>query len=243
MIALKLNKHKVVVYDSIEDLPIVNYHKYNKLMLVDSGIGSELSDIDAHITKIASFIKTNPNLAVAELTNLQQSLYFINQNISPKNIAYMALISEVDGDKVTDLSDDNLMKIFGLLNEEKMYLLEKVFNGLKKKINDELEQYFPLIADNVLIKEAYELIKRRANIQLHGIITGEDIQKEIDGINTEILTKEKPKAFSGKESILIKIDKNFDQTCMLISQKLNANAKVLTVMEYYNAVELISDKK
>jgi len=133
MIALKLNKHKVVVYDSIEDLPIVNYHKYNKLMLVDSGIGSELSDIDAHITKIASFIKTNPNLAVAELTNLQQSLYFINQNISPKNIAYMALISEVDGDKVTDLSDDNLMKIFGLLNEEKMSLLEKVFNGLKKK--------------------------------------------------------------------------------------------------------------
>lgn len=36
----------VELYDSIEDLPIMRFHKYNKMLLVDAGVGSDLSDFD-----------------------------------------------------------------------------------------------------------------------------------------------------------------------------------------------------
>ena len=43
-----LAKHKVELYDSIDELPIVRFHKYNKMLLIDAGVGSDLSDWDAN---------------------------------------------------------------------------------------------------------------------------------------------------------------------------------------------------
>lgn len=48
-----------------------------------------------------------------------------------------------------------------------------------------------------------------------------------------------PKVFIGSESIEIKYDKQFESTCLLISQKTNANAKKMTVLQFYNAVDNI----
>ena len=44
-----INNHIVILYDSIDELPIIRFHKYNKYMLIDSGIGSDLNDINVHI--------------------------------------------------------------------------------------------------------------------------------------------------------------------------------------------------
>lgn len=56
---LTVNKKTVRVYDSIDEMPIINFQKYNKYLLIDSGIGSDVDDIDAHIARIAKFIKSN----------------------------------------------------------------------------------------------------------------------------------------------------------------------------------------
>ena len=53
-----INKKTICVYDSIDELPIVNFQKYNKYLMIDSGIGSDVDDIDTHITKIAKYIKS-----------------------------------------------------------------------------------------------------------------------------------------------------------------------------------------
>ena len=44
-----INNKKVELYDSIEDLPIIRFHKYNKMLLVDAGVGSDLADFDRHV--------------------------------------------------------------------------------------------------------------------------------------------------------------------------------------------------
>ena len=36
MIMKNINGHVVKIYDSIEELPIINFQKYNKFMLIDS---------------------------------------------------------------------------------------------------------------------------------------------------------------------------------------------------------------
>ena len=54
---LIVNKKVVRVYDSIDEMPIVNFQKYNKYLLIDSGIGSDADDIDAHITRVEMCIR------------------------------------------------------------------------------------------------------------------------------------------------------------------------------------------
>ena len=73
---LIVNKKVVRVYDSIDEMPIVNFQKYNKYLLIDSGIGSDADDIDAHITRVAKFIKSNnAKKALQELQNMRQNIY------------------------------------------------------------------------------------------------------------------------------------------------------------------------
>lgn len=117
---LLINKKVVRVYDSINEMPIVNFQKYNKYLLIDSGIGSDADDIDTHIIKIAKYIKSNNNKkALQELQNMRQNIYMVNSEISPKYLAFAALIHSVDGKKADDLSDDGLKKLLSDLKEVK----------------------------------------------------------------------------------------------------------------------------
>ena len=55
----QIGKHKVEVYDSIDALPVLRFHAFNKMMLVDSGIGSDLNDWDAHAERVIRFIMSD----------------------------------------------------------------------------------------------------------------------------------------------------------------------------------------
>lgn len=130
-----INKKTICVYDSIDEMPIANFQKYNKYLMIDSGIGSDVDDIDAHITKIAKYIKSkDEKKALLELQNMRQSMYMVNSEISPKYLAFAALIHSIDGKEVTDLSDDGLK---ALLEEIKQIKHSKVIDflfWLKKKL-------------------------------------------------------------------------------------------------------------
>ena len=41
---VELAGHKVVLYDSIDELPIARFHKYNRYLLVDAGVLMESCD-------------------------------------------------------------------------------------------------------------------------------------------------------------------------------------------------------
>lgn len=54
-----------------------------------------------------------------------------------------------------------------------------------------------------------------------------------------MLNMHTPKVFIGSESIEVKYDKQFESTCLLISQKTNMNARKMTVLQFYNATSNI----
>lgn len=131
---LLVNNKIIRVYDSIDEMPIVNFQKYNKYLLIDSGIGSDADDIDAHIVKIAKFIKANNNKkALQELQNMRQNMYMVNNEISPKYLAFAALIHSIDGKEVNDLSDDGLKKLLHDLRDVKHSKVIDFLLWLKKK--------------------------------------------------------------------------------------------------------------
>lgn len=135
MKTLLLNKKIIKVYDSIDEMPIVNFQKYNKYLLIDSGIGSDADDIDSHIVKIAKFIRAGDNKkALQELQNMRQNMYMVNNEISPKYLAFAALIHSIDGKELTDLSDDGLKEVLNRIKKIKHSKIIEFLYSLKKKL-------------------------------------------------------------------------------------------------------------
>ena len=240
MKSLLINKKIIRVYDSIDEMPIVNFQKYNKYLLIDSGIGSDADDIDAHIIKIAKFIKANNSKkALQELQNMRQNMYMVNSEISPKYLAFAALIHSIDGKEVNDLSDDGLKKLLQDLKDIKHSKVINFLLWLKKKVTNELETYVPGDFVDPKEKEAYDRLKNRTLLVLDSIINNTDNTKQIESIDTMMLNMHAPKVFIGSESVEVKYDKQFESTCLLIAQKTNMDARKMTVLQFYNAIDNI----
>lgn len=240
---LTVNKKTVRVYDSIDEMPIINFQKYNKYLLIDSGIGSDVDDIDAHIARIAKFIKSNnAKKALQELQNMRQNMYMVNSEISPKYLAFAALIHSIDGEEVNDLSDDGLKNVLARLKEIKHSKIIDFLVWLKKKVTTELEMYFPGDFVNPKEKDAYDKLKQRTLFVLDSMINGTDNSEQIETIDMVMLNMHSPKSYIGSESVEIKYDKQFESTCLLIAQKTNMDAKKMTVLQFYNAVDNIKQQ-
>lgn len=239
---IALGGHDLEIYDSIDELPVIRFHKYNKMLLVDSGIGSDLSDFDSHIERAIRYCRTKPELAAAELDNLRQNVYFIQQEVSPKHLAFCVLVKSINGEPFTDLSDDGLKSLLEKLNESPNKEMTAQLDAVKKKIDDELSLYFPKVFDDATVKEYYDQLKRRTLLMLEAIISGENRESEIDEITGMLLTFAKPLIFQGENSAEIEYDKQFESMCLLLSQQLHVNPKSFTVLEYYNAFDYLKEQ-
>jgi hypothetical protein len=134
MITKNINGHVVKIYDSIEELPIINFQKYNKFMLIDSVIGSDIADIDVSILKVLKYIQQGDiDMAVKQLDNMRNAMHLVAQEISPKYLAFAALLAEIDGKPITDVSDSNLRSILEVLNTERKSFIDAILLQFKKK--------------------------------------------------------------------------------------------------------------
>lgn len=239
MKTIHVNDMEIKLYDSIDEMPIVNFQKYNKFILLDSGLGSDIESVDDKIVNLAKLIKSDLTKASQELQNMRQTMHMIVSNISPKHMAFAALIHSIDGERVTDLSDDNLKSILDKINEIKHSVITDFLMWLKKKLDTELEVYFPYEFDSAKEKETYDKLKQRTMLRLEGIAEDKDNSDKIEVIDAFLFSLYKPKVFEGKESVEVKYDKQFESACMLISQKTNMKAKSMTVLEFYNTLDNI----
>lgn len=239
MIDVKVGKYKLKMYESINELPVERYHMYNKMLMVDAGVGSTIESFDLHIEKVLRFMKDKPDLAAKELENLRQNVYLLQERLSPRNLAFCALVAEVNGKPQDDITSGGLKRLAKKFDKVIQKDIDDILSDVKKKISDELELYFPQLFDDVDAKEYVELIRRRALLQCDSLIENKDLSKEIDVLTLRILSFNAPKTFSGKESEEIKIDKQFEEMCLGLSQVLGLNVKKFTVMEYYSAFEHI----
>lgn len=130
----KVNNHTVEIYESIDEMPIQRFQKYNKYMLIDSSIGSDIQDILNHIDRTKIYIKGEPNLAIAELDNMKQAIYLVGEEMSPKYMAFAVLVRKIDGHETNDLTDSGLKKVLEILNEAKKGWMDFILEQVKKKL-------------------------------------------------------------------------------------------------------------
>lgn len=235
-----LAKKKLAIYDSIDEMPIVNYQKFNKYCIFDSSIGADIDAINNHASMIAKLIDSDTAKAKIELQNMMQSVAMVVHEISPKYLAFAALIHSIDGEKVTDYSDENLKNIIKLLQTEKHSKLLQIFDSIKKKVSQELKTYFPQVSDNAKEKEYYARLLRRIILQLEEISNSVDNSEKIKNLETEMLLSYKPQSFVGSNSFEIVYDRNFESACTIIGQEAGLDAHIMTVLQYYLTLENIN---
>ena len=92
-------------------------------------------------------------------------------------------------------------------------------------------------------KEYWELVRRKALLQLDEITEGSDHSEEIAALDSQRVRVEKPRIFQGDRNAEVLYDKNFVGCCIAIAQNLNMDAKRMTVLEYYRAIEVLEEQQ
>ena len=239
----RFGKHKVTYYETINELPITRFHVYNKMLLVDSGIGSTIADFDNHLDRIVAFLHRNETESVyKEIDNIRQNVFLIQSALSPKHLAFAAIIKEIDGIERDDLTDDGLKATLAMIGDSSIGEADDIMSSAKKKIEEELELYFPHLFADSSVKEMYDLMLKRTKLVLYGIIDNTDNKEEIKDITEELITYTKPKDFTSENGIELAADKQFERICVMLSESLHTNPKTYTVMEFYTAFDYLKEK-
>ena len=246
MVTEKIGKHTVEYYDSIDALPIVRFHKYQKLLLVDAGVGSDITAFDQRVEKARRFIVAGkPDQAQQELENLRQCVYLIQTELSPKHRAFAALVTKIDGQDCNDIGDDALAAVTEKLNDVPEIELTARLEAVKKKIDGELILYFPALFNDSDVKEYYDILRKRTLEILNGIVAGEqdpDRTAIVEKLTTALITYSHPKLFTGSDGVEIQFDRQFENLCLVLSEQLHVDPKKYSVLEFYNAFDFVKER-
>ena len=129
-----LNGKKVRLYDSIDSLPIERFHVYNRMLLVDGGIGSDISDFDAHVEKVVRYIKNNDREnAAKEMENLRQNVYMVLEGQNVRHLSFACLVQSIDGRECSDLSTEGLKNVLEQLGGTPIHDITTSTEEVKKK--------------------------------------------------------------------------------------------------------------
>lgn len=242
---LQLNGHKVRIYDSIDALPITRFHSYNRMLLVDAGVGSDISDFDNHIERMVRYIRKGDNEnAAKELENMRQNVFMIMSGQSVRDLSFACLVASIDDKPCDDMSQEALQRIVETLGGATRGELTEAYQSAKKKIDKDLSLYFPSLFDDVTTREYYDIVKRLTLTNLTRIADGDsDERKEAaEQLRERLILFQKPKVFTGSEGIEVRHDKEFETMCLAITKETGRDAKRMTVLEYYNAYEYLREK-
>jgi len=114
---LKLGKHKIEFYDSIDSLPFDRFNSFNKYVMLDAELGSDVMAFDTKISKIFQFLgKEMTKEATGELYNLRNTYHNVMNENNVRGLAFACLVRRIDGEKVDDFSIENMRSILEKLS-------------------------------------------------------------------------------------------------------------------------------
>lgn len=232
----KINKHRFEFYDSIEDLPISRFHKYSKYMLVASGIGDSIADVDEHIEKIMNLIDYDASKAKRELMNMRHNIITILEEQDIRHMGFMYFVYSVDGKKWEDFSEGGVQKLYEMILGESELAMASAERGIRERLDAELRDYFPQVFNDGNLN-LLDYTRKRALLQIDEVLNDTDNSAEIRKLSEFLTIGYKPLIFDGDESAELQFDKQFEQMCLVLSKEFGGEPKKYSVMEYYSAYE------
>lgn len=236
---IEVRGHRIELYDGIDEMPIVRYHQFTKMLLIGDGLGCDIEALRGKVNEARLLIRDGETKkADSELVSLWQTLTFIERAVDPKSIAYAALVKSIDGEEQADHTQAGLERVRARLDgwltktERDAELL-----SVKKKIQQEARYYFP--ENNKEDVEMVGLLERLARVKLDGMIEGRDVSGEVRRIEARMRKIRKEIDYTQFEK---DNDVLFEQGCLSITEQLGKDAKSMTVMEYEAALKLLNER-
>ena len=128
-----INNHRVELFESVEDLPMIRFQKYSKYVLIDSGVGNTYEDVLKKIAKVNGYIERKDfESAKGDLKNMALSVSLVFSEMNLKSLAFACLVKSVDDEPVTDISEEGLQKVLLKLQHERAGLIFGILSRVKK---------------------------------------------------------------------------------------------------------------
>ena len=129
-------KHQIIFYDSDKVLPYRRYQKFNKHMMIDLEVGSNIVDYDRRLSRAISYLNNDDSKSAGvELTNQRQCLHNALEGYSPRGMALTVMVNSIDGKIYENYQENDLNEILDKLDKIGFtkQLLDDTLDHLKKK--------------------------------------------------------------------------------------------------------------
>lgn len=135
----------VEFYEGIEDMPHINYMKFNKEFLRADNVGFMAVDLEKRVVSASSYIQSGQGeKAVIELDNLYLALSYARHEYDPKGIALAAITKSIKGVPCKDFTTAGLEETLSKLQSmgiAKKFVDDKT-NSVKKNWKKNLNYFF-----------------------------------------------------------------------------------------------------
>jgi hypothetical protein len=243
----KFKKHEIEIYDSIQNLPILRFQKFNKYQMIASDIGCDFSDYEQRTKKALAFLQKNmvPE-AMQELSNRRQLVFNAFNESNPNSRSFAVLVKRIDKQKFVEYAPNDLDLIMQKLNDIG-FDYESMFGQLievKKKIELELQVYYKNFFPKNSNDEILALRVKRMNLLCDEIITETEVEKPLFEVEKEILENDKPNkwdvwADNNMERIL---EVDFQKFALNVTELSGLKLKETSTFTFYASVEYLKEK-
>jgi len=132
----KNGKHQIKFYDSIRQLPMRRYQKFNKFMMIASQVGESIEDYDMRTQRAIQYLNANDiKNAGIELENRRQNVHHALSEYSPKGMALAIMVYSIDGNLYENYDDETLNSVIDELDKIGFDIeqVNEVVSEVKKK--------------------------------------------------------------------------------------------------------------
>jgi hypothetical protein len=228
--------HTIERYDSIDELPVDRFFKFNRFVMLDAGVGSDHADADKTDQKIIRLIRNgNYDEAVKAVQNRNTLSRWMMEQVNPKMMSYIPLIHSIDGKPFNDYSEDGCRRMLDKLGKwgATKSLLSRIIDLAKKKFQDEKGLMLPELTQDPATKELFSKRKQRVQLLLKKIINPEEeINELVERIDEFIYKMFTPEIYAGAQGVEARFVRSYQEMTFVMSQHSSADIKTMTAVEY-----------
>lgn len=247
------NDNYIIKYENAEELPLRRNSKFQKYLLLKSGVGCTIQDVGNHFQNLHGFIAYDKKEeAKKEAENLHYNFFSILNEIEYNDLAFASLIFSINGEKLNDISEENLNKVIDWLSDHGMTkkLVSEEVDDTKERIVNDLKLYFPKFFPESSDFTYFAKIKQGIDASAQKILqqieneSGEvdqEIIKMLDQISKWFVDIKSAKNFTANDpnNCIVKSETSFEELCALVESKGASNPKDFTLIEFYSRLEYI----
>ena len=124
-----VHRTKVLLYDDIEQMPIIRFNKMNKYWMLNDAIGSSIGDFDKnHYGKLQLLVEDKEKM-LKQLENFRILVYNVMNEVNVDHLSFACMVYSINGETQSDLGEDSLRGVLTRLSG--LGLTQEV---LKKKV-------------------------------------------------------------------------------------------------------------